>query len=458
MLGTVRTSHTVSLSSERFSNPPDEGEWEGLDKLSFVFNEDPPVMCRERGHDVLAFQLPADEVCGSVELDAAVAVDLADERHAPLGDGKRQMAAGIKVGVEREVVRQMPEGRPEPVAEGSGEPGFVFGDREASAGLLEVMVAKEAGTGPPHGPQIGAAVNKDALLPEGVKALHRGVASGLARRDEQQVDAQQEMEPDRLGETVAISASSRGGHLVVHLGDPGKSHNTPGINEMAAEREGLLIGELTGRSGLPDDIDGVEGIEPRDAPGASHVSGPDQVGLLEIAHIVSADGGIRGSSGQAMGFDLLCSSGPGQDLFDGRDGGKVPIAPSLELEMDRLGTDAGKRGPAGLVGRQLVAQGQDLADDRLGRSVSDVLGDATLITKAVHAEGLIAASPLGEPEASPLDLAKSLFKADSVSKKPDRPGPSLIFVLALHRLSLLPIGMRRSLGDVKSVCDVLTVF
>jgi hypothetical protein len=77
MLGTVRTS-ICKRSSEGINNLSCEGEWEGLDKLSLVFDEDLPVMCRERGQDVLAFQLPADEVRGSVELDAAVTVDLAD--------------------------------------------------------------------------------------------------------------------------------------------------------------------------------------------------------------------------------------------------------------------------------------------------------------------------------------------------------------------------------------------
>jgi hypothetical protein len=35
------------------------------------------------------------------------------------------------------------------------------------------------------------------------------------------VDAQQEMEPDDLGEAVTIPPSSRSGHLVVHLRDSG---------------------------------------------------------------------------------------------------------------------------------------------------------------------------------------------------------------------------------------------
>jgi hypothetical protein len=43
----------------------------------------------------------------------------------------------------------MPEGRPEPIEEEAGERGPVVGDGEASAGLLEVVIAEEAGTCPP---------------------------------------------------------------------------------------------------------------------------------------------------------------------------------------------------------------------------------------------------------------------------------------------------------------------
>lgn len=61
------------------------------------------------------------------------------------------------------------------------------------------------------------------------------------------------------------------GHLVVHLRDFRQAHNASGINEMAAKRDRLLILELTGRSCLPDEIDGVKGIE------AGDTAGPPQV-------------------------------------------------------------------------------------------------------------------------------------------------------------------------------------
>ena len=372
MGGTVRTSYTVRASAEGIDNPSCERERNRLDELSLVFDEDPPVMRGKRGHDVLPFQFPADEVFCAVELDTAVTVDLADERNAALGNRKNQVTAGIDVRIEREAVREMAEGRPGPIAKNAGEPGSVIGQGEASTGLLDVVVAKEAPARPAQSPQIGTRVKKDAFLPEAVKAFHGGVPAGLSRRDEEKMDAQKEMEPGELGEAVAIPPSSRRRHLVVHLSDSGKSHKSPGINEMAAERDRLLIGELAGRDRLADDIDGVEGIEPSDSPGSSQIAGTDQVGLLEITHLSGSNVWIGRSAGSTLDLDLFRLAGPGQDLFNGRDDREMTNTPVMELMMDRLGADAGEGGAAGLGGRQLVAQGQDLTHQRLRRLMREM--------------------------------------------------------------------------------------
>src|SRR4030043_1846966 len=105
MLGTVRTS-ICKCSDERINNRSCKGERDRFDELPLVLDEDSPVMRRERGHDVLPFQFSADEIFGAVELDTAVAIDLADERHMAPSDGKSQMTAGIGAGLEREDVRK----------------------------------------------------------------------------------------------------------------------------------------------------------------------------------------------------------------------------------------------------------------------------------------------------------------------------------------------------------------
>ena len=59
---------------------------------------------------------------------------------------------------------------------------LVFGDRKASAGLLEVMVAEESSTGPLQGSQIGAAVKKAMLLTEGKNSPLRRCEQGRPAR------------------------------------------------------------------------------------------------------------------------------------------------------------------------------------------------------------------------------------------------------------------------------------
>ena len=157
---------------------------------------------------------------------------------------------------------------------------------------------------------------------------------------------------------------------------------------------------------------------------------------------------MRGSSGQAIGFGLLDFAGPGQGFFDGRNSGKVSKAPSFELEGDSLFADAGERRAAALVGRPLVVQSQDRADEPLSRFVPDMFGDSASVPKPGHAESFIAVSPLGEPQAPPLHVMENFYKTNSSFKKLDCPGSPFIFAFALHRPILLPFEMVKSLGDV----------
>ena len=154
-MAAVRTSITDRPSSDWVNDLSNERKRECPDDLPIVLDENSAVVRRERGHDILPFQFPADEVFGAVELDATMGVHLADKRDAALGDGESQVTAGIDVMIEREAVREMLEGRPEPIAKNAGETGSMIGQGEASTGLLEVVVAKEALAGPAQSPKIG---------------------------------------------------------------------------------------------------------------------------------------------------------------------------------------------------------------------------------------------------------------------------------------------------------------
>ena len=450
MRGTVRTSYTVRASAEGIDNPSCEGERDRFDEPTLMLDEDSPVMRGERGHDVLLFQFSADEVFCAVELDRAVTVDLADERDATLGDWKNQVPAGIDVRIEREAVREMAEGRPGPIAKNSGEPGPMVGQGEASAGLLDVVVAKEAPARPAQSPQIGTRMKKHAFLPEPIEALDGRVSTGLSRRNEEKMNAQEEMEADNLGEAVAIASSSRRVHLVIHLGDPGKLLNSPGINQMTTKRDRSLVAELTGCGGLSGDINGMDGIEASDSSGPSEMTGPDQVGLLKVAHLTSQDIGIGRSAGSTLDLDLLCLAGLDLYLLDGQDSGEPTYSSSLNLEMDRFGADAGESRPAALMGRQLVAESQYLPDERLSRPISDMFRNSTLVPKTVEAKGLVSVNPLRQPPSTSTDCLQRPTESSCLLIDSNRVETNRIFPAFFHRHRLLPNDLGRSLGDIQN--------
>jgi hypothetical protein len=85
-----------------------------------------------------------------------------------------------------------------------------------------------------------------------------------------------------------------------------------------------------------------------------------------------------------------------------------------------------------------------------------MLRGSTSVPKPVQTEGFITADPLGQPETSSLDFVENLLETDAFTEKPNRPAPPFIFEVDLHRPALLPFGIIKSLGDAKSVCDVLT--
>jgi hypothetical protein len=458
MQGTVRTSQTDWTSAEGCNGLCGEGERNRFDEFSLVFNENAAMMRGQSGHDVLPFQFSADEVFGAVKLNASLRTDLADPGNQALRKRQRHPALAVEIGIESEAGRKMTEGRPESVPEDTRKAGFMLGHREAAAGLAEVIIIQESIAGPPQHTKVRAAVPKNPGLPNVIEALHGCVSAGLFRGDEEKMDPEKQMEPDDLGEAVAIPASSRGGHLVVHLGELRQAHKTPGINEMDEQGDRALVPELMGRGRLAHGIDGVEGIEAGDPTRASQMTGSNQVGLLQIAHLPGWDIGIERSAGWSPNLDFFGLAGPSQDLLDGRDG-RQPTRPApMKLEMDRLGANAGESRPPSFVGHQFVAKSQDLADNGLWSPVPEMLGRATPILQPFQTEGFITADPLGQPEAASLDFAQNLFKTNSFVEKTDRLAAPFIFEGALHRPDLLPFGMGKSLGDAKSVCDVLTVF
>src|SRR4030042_3756385 len=108
MLETVRTSQTTWSSTKGLDDLSLEGERNRFDEFTLVFNKDAAMMRGQRGHDILPFQLSADEVFGAVELDPAVGIDLANPANQALGNRQRQPALAVAIGIERKPGRQVP--------------------------------------------------------------------------------------------------------------------------------------------------------------------------------------------------------------------------------------------------------------------------------------------------------------------------------------------------------------
>ena len=139
--------------------------------------------------------------------------------------------------------------------------------------------------------------------------------------------------------------------------------NSTEFNNMSEERDGLFIEQLMSRDASADDIDGVEGIEARDSPEPSQIARTDPVGLVEITRPSSPSVWIGRSAGSTFDPNLFRLVGSGQKLLNGRDdGGKTNIS-VMELNMDRLGPDAGEYRTASFVGRQFIRESLGFADN-----------------------------------------------------------------------------------------------
>src|SRR4030042_3975414 len=143
MLETVRTSQTTWSSTKGLDDLSLEGERNRFDEFTLVFNKDAAMVRGQRGHDVLPFQLSADEVFGAIKFDATIGTDLADPGNQALGNRQRQPALAVEIGIESKTGRHVTESRPEAVSEDAGKAGSVLVRAEGVAGLAAVRIVEE---------------------------------------------------------------------------------------------------------------------------------------------------------------------------------------------------------------------------------------------------------------------------------------------------------------------------
>ena len=137
--------------------------------------------------DVLACQPLADEVGLSVDVDQAMIIDFADERHVPARKRQLELGTSISVGVQAKAVGQARQVRALQLKPLAGQAGGIALELQGSMRLVEVVVAKEGSVGTSERSQIEARVLQYALLPQVVEAFDVRIAPRLAFGDEYQV-------------------------------------------------------------------------------------------------------------------------------------------------------------------------------------------------------------------------------------------------------------------------------
>jgi len=113
-------------------------------------------------------------------------------------------------------------------------------DPQRPVGLAEVVVAQERLVGAPEGPEIGTAMLEHPLLPEIVEALHVGIAPRCAGRNEEEMDAQEQMQAHDEREAMGVSAPAGRGHLVIHLRESGRPQRAPRADKCSHSNSAVL--------------------------------------------------------------------------------------------------------------------------------------------------------------------------------------------------------------------------
>lgn len=409
-----------------------------FDDLPLMDDDQLPAMRDNDRDDVLAFELSPDEV------RRAVGVDLAHERHLALGEGQLKMTLFVQEFIQVEPFRHVPDRSPSFCPEHPWESRAMVFAAERTMRFLEVVIVQESSAGVAQLRQGGTGVpSEDAILPEAVEALHGGISSRLPRWDEYQVDAQEQVEPDDVGDAMAVSAATGGRHLIVQLRHPRNAHPAPTGGQVPAQREGALVAVLADRRAVPRHVQSVEGVEPDRSPWSPEISWSHQIGLVEVSH----------SGGRGIGIGLppahfsplaafLRRAVTGKDAPDRREGGNAPTTPLGELPLDGLGADAGKGSPAGAVRLQLFPDGKHSSHQGFGRLSPDSFRSPASILQALDSLFSISPKPLRQPSLAPAHLPEDLDESSACFIQLDCFVAYVIFILALHRLVLLRIYRR----------------
>jgi len=344
----------------------------------------------------------------------------------------------------------MSEGFPEAVFEYTGESCAVFFLGKTPMWFLIMVIPQKPFTGSSKSSKCRTIMSSNyPLLPEHIKTLHSGISARFSLRDKYQMYSQKQMKANNLRNAIRITTSTCSRHLVIHLGYLWDPHKSPCFNEMPTKGDSLLISKLTGECCVSCHIHSVKGIESGNPFRTSEMSGSHKVCLMKVSNLLCLEIRIRLLIAISFGLSSFCLSITRENFSNGRDGGDVSNLPLLELPVDDLGSNAREGRTSGLVNFQLRSNGKNLFNHTVGSFSPDSFWRAALIFETFKSLLSKSFEPFGEPESTSLNQLKYFIKTMSFFIQLYCFTAFFIFVLILHRLSLLLRITRRSLGDIK---------
>lgn len=117
-----------------------------FDNLIFLFNNQFLSMGKDSSDNILTFKFSSDEVCGTVDLNSTMRINLPDERDSSLCNGEVKTPIRIHVFVKAEFFREMSKRIPKSISERPGESCVMFPLGEGPVWFLVVIVLQKSFT------------------------------------------------------------------------------------------------------------------------------------------------------------------------------------------------------------------------------------------------------------------------------------------------------------------------
>lgn len=428
------------------------GERERFDNLILLFNEQSLSMSKDSSNNILPLEFPSDEVRRSVDLNFTMRVNFSDKGDSSFSNRDVKMPVRIDIPLKGKTLRQMPEGFPEAISEYSRESCAMFFLSKSSMWFLIIVIPQKLFILSFKSSKSRTVVpSKHPFLPEGIKTFNRCIPSRFSLRDKYQMDSQKQMESDNLRKAEGVASSTSSRHFIVHLGYPGNSHESPRLNQMFAQGDGLLIGELTCESRMACHIYGIEGIESFNPFGTSEVSRSNKVCLMEVSHPLCFNVRIWLSIAISFSLSSPCLPLTRENLSNSRNRWNIMNLSLFELPMYSLCSNAREGKTTSFVRFQFFPDRKYLFNHTLWGLPPDSFWDTALVFETFKTVFFKSFEPFGEPSFASLNQLKYFIETISFFIKLYCFAAFLIFVLTVHRL-LLPKVFGRSLGDVGSRC------